>query len=244
MKKLILIAFCCAFAMVDFRPIHIFMIGDSTMANKPERSIPEYGWGQVLHYFFNDSIVVDNHAKNGRSSKSFINEGKWETVINHVQKGDYVIIQFGHNDSKPDSARYSSPFEGYMKNLEKFIVETRGKGGIPILCTPIVRRHFNDNGTLIDTHGDYLIAVKQVAEKTGVYFIDMETKTKKIVEEMGKERSKQLYLFFESKIYPQRPVGKEDPTHLSQLGAFTTASLAVEGMKELGVPVISYLGRK
>ena len=182
MKKLILIlsVLCLAFAADDFRPVHIFMIGDSTMANKPEKAIPEYGWGQVLQHFFNDSVLVDNHARNGRSSKSFINEGKWKKVIAKVQKGDYVIIQFGHNDSKPDTGRHTSPFTTYKKNLEKFVNEIQEKGGIPILCTSIVRRHFNDNGTLKNTHGDYLTAVKQVAEENEVYFIDMETKTKKL----------------------------------------------------------------
>ncbi len=243
MKKLILIltVFCFAFTTENFRPTHIYMIGDSTMANKSERSIPEYGWGQVLQNFFNDSIVVDNHAKNGRSSKSFIDEGRWEKVITQVQKGDYVIIQFGHNDEKPDSARYTSPFGTYKKNLKKFINETKEKGGIPILCTSIVRRHFNKDGTLKNTHGDYLSAVKQVAEETGVYFIDMEAKTKKLVEKMGPEKSKQIYLFIEPGIYPLRPGGKEDSTHLCQLGAFTVAGLAVTGMKELDIPVARYL---
>lgn len=246
MKKFILILTVCCFAFTtqEFRPTHIYMIGDSTMANKPERAIPQYGWGQVLRHFFNDSIVVDNHAKNGRSSKSFIDEGRWERVITQVQEGDYVIIQFGHNDQKPDTARFTSPFDTYKRNLKRFINETKEKGGIPILCTSIIRRHFNEDGTLKDTHGDYLTAVRQVAEETEVYFIDMEAKTKKLVEEMGLEKSKQLFLFYESGIYPLRPAGKKDNTHLCQQGAFTIAGLAVEGMRELNIPVIKYLGRK
>ncbi|GEO19630.1 hypothetical protein CQA01_01640 [Cyclobacterium qasimii] len=220
------------------------MIGDSTMANKPEHNLPEYGWGQVLNHFFTDGIVVDNHAKNGRSSKSFIDEGSWEKVITQVQKGDYVIIQFGHNDQKSDTARYTGPFDTYQDNLKRFINETKDKGGIPILCTSIVRRLFNDNGTLRDSHGDYLTGVKQVANETGVYFIDMEAKTKELMESMGSEKSKQLYLFFESGIYPHRPEGKEDNTHLSQLGAFTIAGLAVEEMKALGIPLVKDLVNK
>jgi lysophospholipase L1-like esterase len=243
MKKLILIlsVICLAFAADDFRPVHIFMIGDSTMANKPEKAIPEYGWGQVLQHFFNDSVIVENHARNGRSSKSFIDEGRWEKVISNVQKGDYVIIQFGHNDKKKDTARHTSPFNTYKRNLEKYIDETKEKGAIPILCTSIVRRHFNKDGTLLDTHGDYLTAVKQVAEENEVYFIDMEARTKKLVEEMGPEKSKQLFLFFESGVYPLRPIGLQDSTHLSQLGAFTVSGLAVQGMKELDIPLTRYL---
>jgi len=246
MKKLtiILSVICLAFTADNFRPVHIFMIGDSTMANKPEKAIPEHGWGQVLHHFFNDSVLVNNHAQNGRSSKSFIGEGRWENVISKLQKGDYVIIQFGHNDSKPDAERYTGPFTTYKENLEKFINETREKGAVPILCTSIVRRHFNDDGTLKNTHGDYLTAVKQVAEENEVYFIDMEAKTKKLVETMGPEKSKQLFLYFGPGIYPQRPKVVMDDTHLSQLGAFTIAGLAVEGMKEQNIPLARYLVNK
>ncbi|WP_297088108.1 rhamnogalacturonan acetylesterase [uncultured Draconibacterium sp.] len=243
MRKLILIIplFLFAFSFNITRPVHIFMIGDSTMANKPEKNIPENGWGQVLHYFFNDSVVVDNHARNGRSSKSFIDEGRWETVISKLQKGDYVIIQFGHNDSKPDEERHTDAFSSYKENLTKYIVETKEKGGIPILCTSIVRRHFNEDGTLKDTHGDYLVAARQVAKETEVYFIDMEAKTKSLVEEMGVEKSKQLYLYIKQDVFPLRPKELKDNTHLSQFGAFSFAGLAVEGMKENNIPIIKYL---
>jgi len=243
MKKLIFIlaVICFAFTTDNSRPIHIFMIGDSTMANKPEKAIPENGWGQVLHYFFNDSVVVDNHARNGRSSKSFINEGRWKKVITQVQKGDYVIIQFGHNDEKKDTARHTEPFGSYKVNLKKYIEETREKGGIPILCTSIVRRHFTEDGTLKDSHGDYIVAARQVAKETGVYFIDMEAKTRKLETEMGPEKSKLLHLFFENGTYPRRPKALKDNTHLSQFGAFSVAGLAVEGMKEQNMPVVKYL---
>lgn len=246
MKKLIIIlsVFCFAFAVDDFHPTHIFMVGDSTMANKREKNIPEYGWGQVLQHFFNDSVLVDNHARNGRSSKSFIDEGLWEKVIIQVQKGDYVIIQFGHNDSKQSSDRFTSPFTTYKHNLEKYVNETRAKKGIPILCTSIVRRHFNEDGTLKDTHGDYLTAVRQVVEEHEVYFIDMEAKTKKLVEEIGPEKSKQLFLHFDAGIYPLRPNGAIDNTHLSLEGAYSIAGLAVEGMKELNLPLVRYLVNK
>ena len=163
-KLLIILSLICfAFISDNNRPTHVFMIGDSTMANKPENAIPEVGWGQVLHYFFNDSIVIENHAKNGRSSKSFIDEGLWGKVIASVQKGDYVIIQFGHNDEKEDTARHTTPSTSYKKNLERFVDETNKKGGIPILCTSIVRRHFDKEGTLRDTHGEYLRTVRKVA---------------------------------------------------------------------------------
>lgn len=246
MKKYILILsiLCYAFTIDNFRPVHVFMIGDSTMANKPAKAIPEHGWGQVLQYFFNEKVVIDNHAINGYSSKSFIDEGKWEKVISKVKKGDYVFVQFGHNDQKPDVERHTSPFNTYKRNLEKFINETREKGGVPILCTSIIRRHFKEDGTLKNTHGDYLTAVKQVAKENNVYFIDMEAKTRKLVEGMGPEKSIQLFVHIDAGTYPLRPKALKDNTHLSQKGAFSIAGLAVEGMKELDVPLTQYLVNK
>lgn len=152
-----------------------------------------------------------------------------------------MIIQFGHNDEKEDTARHTSPFTTYKKNLERYIDETKAKGAIPILCTSIVRRHFDKDGTLLNTHGDYLTAVRQVAKEKAVYFIDMEAKTRKLVEKMGSEQSKQLYLFYGPGIYPLQPKGLQESTHLSQFGAFLVAGLAVKGMKESGIPLTRYL---
>lgn len=244
MKKIIVILSVVLFAFVkpEERPVHVFMIGDSTMSNKSVKAFPETGWGQVLHDFFmKDSVIVDNHALNGRSSKSFLGEGRWEPVISNVHPGDYVIIQFGHNDKKSDGKRHTDPYTTYTELLTKYVTETRQQGGVPILCTSIVRRHFNEDGTIINTHFDYLDAVKKLAKKLDVYFIDMEAKTRDVEENLGPQESKYLHLFIEPGIYPTRPKGVEDSTHLSQLGAYTVASLAVEGMKELDIPLIKYL---
>jgi DNA sulfur modification protein DndE len=136
--------------------IHVHMIGDSTMANRPTpEKNPERGWGQNFQQFFDDQVVIDNHALNGRSTKSFIAEGHWAPVIDALQPGDYLIIQFGHNDEKKeDSARYAPARTDYRANLARFVAEARAKGATPILCTPIVRRKFNAAGKLEPTHGD------------------------------------------------------------------------------------------
>lgn len=121
--------------------ITIFMIGDSTMANKKiDGGNPERGWGMVLPGFFSEDIRIDNHAANGRSSKSFISEGRWEKVISKVKKGDYVFIQFGHNDEKADSTRHTDPGSTFDENLRRYVNETRAKGGIPVLFNSIVRQ--------------------------------------------------------------------------------------------------------
>ena len=132
------------------KTITIFMIGDSTMANKDiSGDKQERGWGMMLCNYFDDCIVVDNHAVNGRSSKSFIDEGRWTTVYNKIKPGDYVIIQFGHNDEKADKQRHTEPGSTFDENLRKFVRETREKGGIPVLMNSVVRRNFSGSKTAV-----------------------------------------------------------------------------------------------
>lgn len=141
---LLLIVFILFSAFRADKPVlTIFTIGDSTMANKNlYGGNPERGWCMVLPGFFSEDIRIDNHAANGRSSKSFISEGRWAKVISQVKKGDYVFIQFGHNDEKADSARHTDPGTTFDDNLRRFVNETRAKGGIPVLFNSIVRRNF------------------------------------------------------------------------------------------------------
>lgn len=147
MKQKLMLFGCLLLLLSAFkadRPgITIFMIGDSTMADKKlEGGNPERGWGQMLPGFLSEEIRVDNHAVNGRSTKSFIDEGRWDKVLSLLGKGDYVFIQFGHNDEKPDSARHTDPGTTFDDNLRRFVNETRAKGGIPVLFNSIVRRNF------------------------------------------------------------------------------------------------------
>ncbi len=245
------------------RNITIFTIGDSTMANKKlEGGNPERGWGQMLSRYFTDEITIDNHAVNGRSSKSFINEGRWETVLSKIQRGDYVFIQFGHNDEKDDPNRHTDPGTTFDANLKKFVEDTRAKGGIPVLFNSIVRRNFGkadgnavanaikqddirngidpkapkdsieEGATLIDTHGAYLVSPKNVAEELNATFIDLNSLTHKLVEGMGPKKSKELYLWVEPKTVPALPNGREDNTHLNIYGASVIAEMAVKAVAE------------
>lgn len=232
----------------------VFMIGDSTMANKKlDGNNPERGWGQMLPGFFTEDIRVDNHAVNGRSSKSFIDEGRWDRVIAQVQKGDYVFIQFGHNDEKPDEARHTDPGTTFDANLRRFVRETREKGGIPVLFSSIVRRnfrvdstavlkddhpdeatghHYEEGDELIDTHGAYLDSPRRVAQEEGVAFIDMNRLTHELVQGMGPEESKKLYMWIPANLVPACPKGKEDNTHLNIYGARVVAGLAADAVAE------------
>ena len=231
-KYLLIILF---FSVVcNAQQITIYSIGDSTMANKPNPTEnPERGWAQMLPVFLNDNITVENHAVNGRSTRSFIIEKKWETVYNKLKKGDYVFIQFGHNDQKiKDPKRYTNPHTAYRNNLIKFVKEAREKEAIPILFTSIVRRNFNEFGALIDTHGVYPLETRLVAQEYQVPLVDLQYLTEQLEESYGIDGSKKLHLHYQPKEISYYPKGKEDNTHLSILGATEVAKLAVNTLKD------------
>lgn len=205
----------------------IFLIGDSTVADKPySNGNPEKGWGQVFPLYFKPGIKIENHAVNGRSTKSFRDEGRWKVVLNRVQPGDYVIIEFGHNDQKShDSTRYAAAETDYKQNLTRFIDEAREHGGIPILATPIVRRRFDESGKFYDTHGLYPGVVRAVAKLKNVPLLDLHMLTEQLLIKYGEERSKLLFLHIPPGEYESLPGGKEDDTHLSGVGAFAICDL-------------------
>ena len=235
------------------RVITVYMIGDSTMANKSlDAGNQERGWGHVLGGYFTEDVRVENHAVNGRSSKSFIDEGRWDAVVNKIRPGDYVFIQFGHNDEKADPKRHTDPGTTFDGNLRKFVRETRAKGGIPVLFNSIVRRNFGANpqavaaddvrseqsddivegDTLVDTHGKYLDSPRNVAREMGVTFIDLNKATKDLVESMGVEGSKELFMWIPKGVSPACPKGRQDNTHLNVYGARKVAKLAVQAIEK------------
>ncbi len=209
------------------------MIGNSTMADKPyANGNPEKGWGQVFPLYFKEGIKIENQAVNGRSTKSFIDEGRWDSVLQKIKPGDYVIMEFGHNDEKKDDPkRYAAPRTDYRTNLIKFISETRSKGGTPVLATPIVRRRFDENGNFYDTHGEYPVVARELAKEYNVPLLDLHKKTEQMLKEYGIELSKKLYLHISMVEYKSLPEGRTDDTHLSAYGAFKICDLAVEELK-------------
>jgi lysophospholipase L1-like esterase len=223
--------------------IHVHMIGDSTMANKPTpEKNPERGWGQNFQQFFDDGAVVDNHALNGRSTKSFIAEGHWAPVISALQPGDFLIIQFGHNDEKKeDSTRYAAPRTDYRANLARFVAEARAKGATPILCTPIVRRKFNAAAELEATHGEYPDVVRELAKTENVPLLDMERLTEGLVASAGPEGSKKLYVWVSQGEWPAFPAARQDDTHLNPTGATAVAKLAADAIRTSGLSLAEHL---
>ncbi|MBS7229690.1 rhamnogalacturonan acetylesterase [Flavobacterium psychroterrae] len=231
--KYYLLIICIISATCFAQKTTIYTIGDSTMANKkdPDKN-PEHGWAQVLQPFFKDNFVVENKAVNGRSTKSFINEKRWDSIYKKLKKGDYVFIEFGHNDEKiEDSARYTNPHTSYRYNLIKFINESREKGATPIILTSIARRNFNEKGVLVPTHGDYPLETRLTAQEYKVPFIDLEYYTEILEQSYGPEKSKQLHLHFKAGENPYYDKDKADDTHLSLKGATEIAQIAVNQIK-------------
>ena len=216
-------------------PVTLYLIGDSTMADKPEpEHNPERGWGQALPAFVSASALVKNHAVNGRSTRSFIEQGRWETVRTALRRGDYVFIQFAHNDQKiEDSTRYTAPFTAYRRNLERFVRDARAAGARPILFTPIVRRQWNAQGVLEDTHGLYPLAVRDVARDLAVPMVDLQLLTEDLVRDAGVEGSKQLFVWTKADEYPAFPEARQDNTHLSPRGAREVAALVAEALLQV-----------
>jgi pectinesterase len=222
--------------------VQVFLIGDSTMADKPLEDNPERGWGQLLPMFFDESVVVRNHAMNGRSTKSFIDEGRWEAVLNALRVGDWVFIQFGHNDEKKeDPTRYAAPQDGYRKNLMRFVAETRSRGAHPVLLTPVMRRRFDEKGKFFDTHGEYPEVVRALAQELNVPLIDLHKSTQILIERHGAEGSKKLFLWIRPGEYRSLPDGKQDDTHFSESGAREVAALAVAEIREQKLELARFL---
>ena len=258
MKKLLLaaLALFVLTSMTQDKVTTIFIIGDSTAAKKDlSKGSPERGWGMALQCYFDEEFIrVDNHAVNGRSSKSFIDEGRWDKVLELLKPGDYVIIQFGHNDEKAQPDRHTDPGSTFDYNLAKFVRETREKGGIPVLMNCVVRRNFMvkapDNAddealrnttfkdgvkmvegdTLVDTHGLYAVAPRDVARRMHCYFVDANRITHDLEQSLGVEGSKKLHMWYKPDEHPAVPGGRQDNTHYNIYGAHEVASRLADAL--------------
>lgn len=220
-----------SFSFLNRKPITLYMIGDSTMSIKAPRAYPETGWGMPFAGFFDSTVKVDNRAKNGRSTRTFISENLWQPVFDNLNEGDYVFIQFGHNDeSKEKTERYTTP-DQYKENLTRFVKETRSKKAIPVLLTPVSRRRFDKEGNALETHAAYSPLVKEVAKALNVLFIDLDTKSKDLYQQMGVENSRLLFLQLKPGEHPNYPGGKDDNTHFNELGARLIAQIVLAEVK-------------
>lgn len=230
MKKLLLLAL----VWLSASSFTIHLCGDSTMAEKDlSKGSPERGWGMMFQNFFDEGVSVINYARNGRSTKSFIDKGQWDDVMAALQPGDYVFIEFGHNDAKEsDPERYAAPWGAYQDNLRRFIDETRSKGGIPVLLTPVARRWFKEAGLDRNCHGDYPAAMKAVAEEKGVILLDITTPTLDWIESLGDEASRPYFMHLAPGKYACAPEGKTDNTHTVAAGARKVTEIVCDKIRE------------
>jgi lysophospholipase L1-like esterase len=218
----------------------VWLIGDSTMATKEIKAYPETGWGMPFSNFFDSTIVVDNRAKNGRSTQSFINEKLWQPVVDNMGAGDYVLIQFGHNDEVPTKKTYTTE-EQFRNNLIRYVNETRAKKAFPVLITPVARRKFDSSGHIVGTHEVYSEIVRSVAGELKVPLIDLDKKSQALLQQFGPENSTLLYNHLQAGEHPNYPEGKADDTHFSELGARKMAEIVLQEIRNLKLPLADYI---
>jgi lysophospholipase L1-like esterase len=210
------------------------------MAEKHPKDFPETGWGVPFSWFFNDTIVVENHAKNGRSTRTFISEGRWQKIISAIRPHDIVFIQFGHNDASEHKKDRYTTAKDYRKNLKQMLGQVLEKQGEPILMTPLVRRHFDDDGRLKKTH-PYTSLVRELANEHKLTLIDLEKITHEYFENMGESLSALRFMHIAPGLNPNYPVGVRDNTHLNPLGALEVAQLVLADLKKQNHPLASRL---
>ena len=228
----------------DLPSPRLHLVGDSTMADKVNLAYPERGWGQLLPEFMLPALTIINHAANGRSTLRFLNEGRWQLLLTELKAGDYVLIQFGHNDQKQDDpSRYAAADSTYQQLLNRFISEIRGKNAIPMLATPICRRSFNQSGQLENNLTPYAAAMRLVADHAQVTLIDLNQQSCQLLQQLGPLASQPYFIQVPAGLYQRFPAGKIDNTHLTTQGASWIAQLFVRELKKQQHPLQLYIWR-
>lgn len=249
MKKLssVIISLFLTLSLCAQEKIVLRLMGDSTMADKDlSYENPERGWGQRLKSHVDTNVVIANYAQNGRSTRSFQTLGIWDRVKKDLKSGEYLFIQFGHNDSKEsDTTRYAAPFGAYQENLRIFVDHALSVGAKPVIFTPVSRRWFDDQGKLkTECHGDYPAAAKQIADEYGLPFIDANSVTQAWLSSLGDEATRRYYMWVEKGTNPRHPDGKVDNTHTNVAGARQIVNLLlpeiVKVIPELAAHVVEY----
>jgi lysophospholipase L1-like esterase len=224
-------------------PVKVYLIGDSTMCNYPTKQLPLTGWGVPFANYLDSGVVIDNRAKGGRSTRTFISENRWKPIADSLKAGDYVLIQFGHNDEGPADKypdRYTS-VPDYKTNLTKFITETREKNAIPVLITPVSRLSFDNLGNAKETHVAYSKAVFEIGAQYNVPVIDLDTRSRMMYQQLGQERSKLIFMKVDTGENPNYPFGHNDNTHFNELGARKIAQLVLTELKKQHIALADHI---
>lgn len=215
--------------------MRIFMAGDSTAAPKEAEKRPETGWFEVLGECLHAVTTLENFARNGRSSKSFIDEGLLAAAAERLGPGDLLLIQFSHNDEKDDPERHTDPKSSFPERLREFLAAARAADATPVLLTPVARRRFDPSGRLADTHGVYPDTVRELARAESVALIDITARSSELFGAAGADGSRSYFLHLAPGENPNYPDGIADDTHLSPKGAREIARLVAEGLREAGL---------
>lgn len=214
------------------KQVTIWMIGDSTMCQYDSAKFPLTGWGMPFAEYFDSSVTIENEAKGGRCTRTFIAENRWQPIIDNLKEGDYVFIQFGHNDeAKNYPDRYTTP-EDYRKNLIKFITESKDKNAIPVLITPVSRMKFDVAGNAVETHAVYSKIVREVANEYKVPLIDLDQMSIQLFQKFGSKNATLLFMQLDPGENPDYPLGIHDNTHFNTYGARHIAELVLQGIKK------------
>jgi pectinesterase len=242
--KIIVVAIILSVAFAfPSKKTKVYMIGDSTMCLYPTKQLPINGWGMPFANYFDSAITIDNRARGGRSTRTFISEGRWQPIADSLEEGDYVLIQFGHNDesSQPQYADRYTPVPDFKTNLVRFITETRSKKAIPVLITPVSRRNFDKQGNAKETHIEYTKAVFEIGGQYKVPVIDLDKMSRDLYQQMGPEKAKWMFMELDSAEHPNYPVGRHDNTHFNEYGARRMAELVLNDLKRQHIALAEHI---
>lgn len=216
----------------------LWLCGNSTVVDQDYE--PWASWGQMITRWFTDEVAVANYAESGETATSFIAAGRLKKIVSLMKEGDYILMEFGHNDQK-EKRPGSGAFYNYVYALKQFVDEARAKGVTPIFVTPTQRRSFDKNGKIQETHANYPEAMRWTAKDLNVPLIELHEMTRVFFETLGVDESKRALVHYPAKTYPGQQTAFEDNTHFNPYGAFEISKMIVEGMKLLNLPVVKYL---
>ncbi len=216
----------------------LWLCGNSTVVDQDYE--PWASWGQMITRWFDDGVAVGNYAESGETATSFIGAGRLKKIVSLMKKGDYIFMEFGHNDQK-EKRPGSGAFYNYAYALKQFVDEARAKGVTPIFVTPTQRRMFDENGKIKETHANYPDAMRWIAKDLGVQVIELHDMTRTFFETLGVEDSKRSLVHYPAGTYPNQSSKFEDNTHFNPYGAYEIAKMIIEGMKTLNLPVLEHL---
>jgi lysophospholipase L1-like esterase len=217
----------------------VFLAGNSTVVDQEFE--PWCSWGQMITNFFSEDIVVTNLAESGEALKSFKAESRLMKLLSMIDTGDYVFIEFGHNDQKPESSAYVEPFGGYKTELKDYITQIKAHGGNPVLVSPVQRRQFDSTGMIINTHGDYPRAMQEVAEEESVPYINLNAMSKVLFETLGLEGSKNAFVHYPANSFPNQNEALADNSHFNNYGAYQLAKCILQGIIDQDLELKNYI---